>query len=153
MHAARVVGSAVVALAVAGVVGLVQDAAARAPRVGQVPNGVVSGCANCHVSAAGGGAFTSFGTQIYNGYLTDRSFLGSVVWGAPLAALDADGDDASNGKELGDPEGLWRFGSPNPGDPAAVTQPWNRDSRPPDDSAVAGSAWGRVKALLAELLQ
>jgi len=150
MRGVHVFASAVVTLALAG---LTEEAAARAPRVGQIPNGVVSGCANCHVSAAGGGAFTAFGTQVYNGFLTDRSFLGSVVWGAPLAALDADGDGASNGKELGDPEGLWRSGNPNPGDPTAVTQPWNAESKPPDDSAVAGSAWGRVKALLAELLQ
>ena len=39
-----------------------------------------------------------------------------ALWGPELAALDSDGDGATNGQELGDPDGTWL-----PGDPAPVS--------------------------------
>lgn len=145
----RKTGLAGAALAVALTAAFVPDAAARSGRVTQIPHGALFGCSSCHVSAAGGGTLTSFGSMIYSGFLTDTSFMGSVVWGPELAALDADGDGATNGAELQDPEGLWRSGSPSPGDADAVTEPWNADSSPPEPTAVAASSWARVKAVLA----
>jgi len=135
---------------VAAVVSLAfpRSAAARGPRVGQIPNGAVFGCAVCHVDPAGGGTRTSFGQSIYDDYLTEQSYLGSVKWGPELAALDADGDGATNGRELGDPEGTWQVGDPDPGDPAAVTEPWNADSKPAPPTAVKSSSWAWIKALL-----
>ena len=34
--------------------------------------------------------------------------------GTRTAALDADGDGATNGEELGDPDGTWQQGDANP---------------------------------------
>jgi len=137
---------------VAGLLGFgASPVVARSSRVTQIPHGTRFGCASCHVSAAGGGALTSFGAMIYARFLTDTSFLGAVVWGPALAALDADGDGATNGEELQDPEGGWRVGQPDPGDAAAVTEPWNPESRPREPSAVAASAWAAVKAWFAAL--
>ena len=48
---------------------------------------------------------------------------GNVIWGAPLAGLNADGDGATNGAELQDPTGAWSIGQPQPGNPALVTNP------------------------------
>ena len=144
-HRARftaVVATLTLVLAVAG-------ADARSVRVGQLPNGGVDRCASCHVNAAGGGARNAFGLQIEANFLTAAGFLGSVVWGPELAALDADGDGATNGQELGDPTGAWTVGDADPGDAAAVTQAWNADSFPPPaPTAVAASSWAAVKILL-----
>ena len=60
----------------------------RSYRVGQLPNGDVFECANCHISAGGGGALNGFGQQVSSGYLSS----GNVVWNNALATLDSDGD-------------------------------------------------------------
>lgn len=136
-----------VALAALLVIGVSFEAEARGKRVGQIPNGSVLGCANCHVDANGGGPRNSFGQMVGTSFLSS----GDVVWGAELAALDADGDGATNGEELGDPEGAWSIGDANPGDAAAVTKPWDAESFPPPTStAVEASTWAAVKALMQE---
>lgn len=139
-------------IAVAATLALVLAAAgadARPARVGQIPNGGVDRCANCHVNPAGGGPRNAFGQQIGANFLTEAGFSGAVVWGPELAALDADGDGATNGQELGDPSGAWTVGEADPGDAAAVTQAWNADSFPPlAPTAVAASSWAAVKILL-----
>ncbi|MBK9138777.1 MAG: CHRD domain-containing protein [Verrucomicrobia bacterium] len=99
----------------------VPDAAARSFRVNQLPNGNVFGCANCHVSAGGGGARNPFGQAV--GAITGSS--SAAFWSASLAALDSDGDGFSNGFELGDPEG---DGTVIPG--WRVTNPGSAASRP-----------------------
>lgn len=90
---------------------------ARSFRVGQMPNGNVNRCANCHVRSSGGGPRNAFGQAVEA--ITGRG--SSPFWDAALAALDSDGDGVTNGMELGDPQGL---GSSiqdtqitNPGDP------------------------------------
>ncbi len=111
----------------AGWVGLSGGVLGREFRVNQIPNGAQFGCANCHVSPAGGGARNSFGLAVFGvvGGPANRPF-----WSATLAALDSDGDGAPNGVELGDPDG---DGTPVAG--AAVTNPGNAASRPPENVA------------------
>ena len=96
-------------------------------RVAQLPNGSKFGCANCHVSPNGGGPRNSFGQLVAAKYLDSQ---GSVVWGAALAAEDADGDGVSNGVELQDPTGAWRIGQTSPGVLNNVTNPGDRNSKP-----------------------
>jgi hypothetical protein len=94
-------------------------------RVGQIPNGSKIQCANCHVSP--GGPRNDFGKAVANGFL-DGS--GNVLWGPELASLDSDGDGYSNGHELGDPEGSWSVGKPNPGDANNLGNPGDKSSFP-----------------------
>ncbi len=130
---------------------VVDEAAARSKRVRQVPNGSATSCNTCH-TAGGGSPLNPFGIEIATGFLTAASAAGDVVWGAELAALDSDGDGASNGAELGDPDGTWAAGDANPasevfhpGDPASTPPP------EPEDTAIAKTTWARVKQLIGAL--
>jgi glucose/arabinose dehydrogenase len=98
-------------------------ALARPARVGQIPNGSVRACLNCHVSPESGGPRNAFGQQIEAGFLSAPGPTGTVLWGPTLAGLDADADGLTNGAELQDPTGAWSVGQPQPGDPALVTNP------------------------------
>src|SRR5687768_129686 len=95
---------------------------AREWRPGQMPNGTVFSCANCHVSAGGGGARNAFG-QAVEARVSPGSF--DEFWDATLAALDSDGDTFSNGTELRDPDG-----DGTPTGSTGVTNPGNPASRP-----------------------
>lgn len=88
-------------------------ASARPFREQQLPAGVALGCNGCH----DGNQLNPFGEAMLADFLTPGA-VGSadVVWGPAFAALDSDGDGATNGQELGDPEGTWL-----PGDPAPVS--------------------------------
>ena len=55
-----------------------------------------------------------FGLEVEANFLTTAGFAGDVVWGPELAALDSDGDGATNGMELGDPDGTWVAGDADP---------------------------------------
>ena len=135
------------------IAGLADQVEARGKRVNQIPNGAAFGCAGCHVDPNGGGARNAFGQMIGQQFLTGAGFVGDVIWGPELAALDADGDGATNGEELGDPAGTWDWqaGDANPGDPDAVTRPWDAESfPPPQPTAVESSTWARVKLLIQE---
>lgn len=77
---------------------------ARPFRVGQIPNGPINTCSNCHVDPNGGGIRNSFGKTVEAKFL-DNS--GNVLWGPQLASLDSDGDGLTNGQELQDPLGVW----------------------------------------------
>lgn len=96
---------------------------ARPFRVGQMPNGAVNGCANCHMSASGGDERNAFGRLVETRFLTAQGAAGQVKWGPLLASLDADGDGVSNGDELLDPQGTWQSGQQDPGSTSLVSNP------------------------------
>lgn len=103
-------------------------AQARPARVSQIPRGSVNGCANCHINPAGGGPRNPFGTEIESNFLSVPGSTGVVLWGPALAVLNSDGDSKTNGAELQDPTGAWTSASPQPGDPALVTNPGIADA-------------------------
>ena len=118
-------GSIVPGLIVAScVLSAVAGLDARECRPELIPNGAVHDCSNCHRSSAGGGTRTPFGEDV-----RDRVLPGSCArfWNAALAAIDSDGDGRTNGEELGDPDGSWDPGDPQPGDGARVTNPGRAD--------------------------
>ena len=150
-----------------------EEADARSKRVRQVPNGSAASCNTCH-TAGGGSPLNPFGIEIVTNFLTAAGPAGDVLWGPELAALDSDGDGASNGAELGDPEGTWVVGDPdptedddgeeedhtehehegdsslegkvfNPGDPTSTPPPV------PHDTAVEVSTWAQIKHLISAL--
>ena len=152
--------------------GLVADeAAARAKRVSQIPNGAAFSCNTCHTSG-GGSPLNPFGIEIAANFLTAAGAAGDVRWGPELAALDSDGDGASNGAELGDAEGAWAAGdsgSEGEGDgdgeedhgehgherdsslEGRVFNPGDQASTPPvqvQETAVVTTAWARIKRLV-----
>ncbi len=96
-----------------------QTMQASSSYVSRIPNGATFSCANCHVNPAGGGTRTPFGEAFRSN---------SHLWNAALAALDSDGDGYSNGVELGDPNGTWASGQPNP--PGPVYNPGDATSHP-----------------------
>ncbi len=105
---------------------VVYNLSSRSFRLGQIPNGNVNRCSNCHISSAGGGPLTPFGMEVSNNFLKD----GNVVWNSTLASIDSDGDGFTNGQELQDPEGKWKIGDPNPGESSLVSNPGDSKSVP-----------------------
>ncbi len=91
--------------------GFSSTASARADRVGQMPNGSSFGCPLCHTEPAGGPR-NALGLQVES-TLTEPGQAGQVDWSA-VFSLDADGDGATNGAELGDPDGTWVAGDASP---------------------------------------
>ena len=91
----------------------------------QTPHGARFGCPLCHAGGQfGPGDRTLFGAQV-----TAVAAGGNYAW-SDIYALDADADGASNGLELGDPDGLWRAGAPapdgvptDPNDPTSFPEP------------------------------
>ena len=103
-------------------------AQARYFRVDQVPNGNKYGCLTCHNGY--GGPRNPFGQEIEANFLDNPSDKSNanVQWGPELAALDSDGDSASNGEELQDPNGEWMSGQINPGETDLVSNPGDPES-------------------------
>jgi MYXO-CTERM domain-containing protein len=114
----------VVLLVGAGLLGGVQDADARASRVTQVPNGVTFSCGLCHITP-GGGPRNAFGQQVEDTQ-SEPGAAGVADWSA-IYNLDADGDGFTNGEELGDPDGIWAVGDP---DPELLSDPSDEQSVP-----------------------
>jgi len=108
------------------VVGMSEPAIARSFRPNLIPNGSTVGCAACHVNPNGGGQRTAFGNDVFPLVIGDRFNSNLQFWDAVLAAKDSDGDDFTNGEELGDPDG---DGVPTPG--AFVSNPGLESSTPP----------------------
>ena len=139
-----------------------EEAAARSKRVNQIPNGAAASCNTCH-TAGGGSPLNSFGLEIATNFLTAPGAAGDVLWGPELAALDSDGDGASNGAELGDPDGTWVVGDPSPagedheGDPSPAGQvfnPGDPTSTPPPappETAVEETTWAQIKQRIGAL--
>jgi hypothetical protein len=99
--------------------------------VRRVPNGSAFSCNTCHSEEKFQRDFKENGLK----------------WTKALAVKDSDGDGASNGVELQDPEGTWRENRPDPKVPGWRTyNPDSRTSRPPY-APVAPTSMGRVKAL------
>lgn len=121
-------------IAFAGLVALVVAATTAfgyGSYVAKIPNGDAFGCNSCHKSGKFLTAFKNNGN----------------VWNKALAVKDSDGDRASNGVELQDPEGKWRENNPNPKVPGWSTfNPDDAGSTPPY-ADVEPVSWGRVKAL------
>uniref|UniRef100_A0A2C9L4J3 Temptin Cys/Cys disulfide domain-containing protein n=1 Tax=Biomphalaria glabrata TaxID=6526 RepID=A0A2C9L4J3_BIOGL len=69
-----------------------------------------------HTNRGGGGELNPFGVDFRNN---------NFQWTRELCLRDSDGDGRSNGRELGDPNCVWRVGQPNP--PGPVTHPGFRD--------------------------
>ena len=90
------------------------DAMALPAYVSKVPSTL--GCGTCHLNPAGSGDRNSFGA----------AFAAPHEWTADLCAADSDGDGASNGTELADPDCMWVEGDAismslsNPGDAASA---------------------------------
>ncbi len=128
------------------------DAEARFFRPGQIPNGPVNTCSNCHMSPRGGDARNAFGRTVEAEFLSED---GNVLWGPKLAAIDSDEDGFTNGEELGDPEGTWKAGDESPGDPEAVTKPGDPESHPPEPAqptAVEATSWAKIKEIVGAAL-
>lgn len=99
---------------------------ARSFRVGMVPNGTKFSCNTCHTSG-GGTPRNAFGLAVQARVTPNGS---QVFWDASLADLDSDGDNISNGDELGDPDGDFL----NVGPVADVTAPGFFDNTAPQIS-------------------
>jgi hypothetical protein len=54
---------------------------------------------------------------------------GKVDWSL-IFDLDSDNDGATNGMELGDPNGEWQIGDADPGNTEDVTKPWDSNDFP-----------------------
>ncbi len=96
-------------------------------RVQQVPYGSKYSCNTCHTNG-GGTPRNPFGKDVESRVSPGGN---ETFWGPDLAALDSDGDGFTNGEELQDPEGNWKQGDPDPGDPNLVTHPGDPDDHPP----------------------
>lgn len=100
---------------------------ARDWRIGQIPNGEKFSCGNCHIDIQGGGPRNDFG-KLVETKVTPAGH--EEFWNSTLAFQDSDGDGFTNGQELGDPNGTWRPGQPNPGSSSAVSNPGDPNSVP-----------------------
>ncbi len=101
-------------------------AIARDFRVAQIPNGNTFQCLTCHTTP--GGPRNNFGKDISKSFL---NMSGNVIWGQELAKLNSDGDGFTNGQELGDPDGTWKAGEPDPVVMGGVFNPGDANSKPP----------------------
>lgn len=105
--------------------------------VSDVPNAtqpeLVDGrpCRVCHVRPQGGGELNPFGKDY------DRN-RGGQGW-AQLFMVDSDGDDLTNGMELGDPRGIWTPGA-TPERTTRLSLPGDPESRRPPLDPDAGVA-------------
>jgi uncharacterized protein (TIGR03382 family) len=113
-------------------------AEARPFRVTQLPNGADFGCTSCHTGSSGGPR-NAFGSAVASGFTSSPSSA-PAGWGPVLAGQDSDGDGFTNGEELGDPDGTWTVGDPNPTFDA--TNPGDPDSFPAVTDPDAGSDTG-----------
>ncbi|MDP6943113.1 MAG: hypothetical protein QF464_03095 [Myxococcota bacterium] len=87
-----------------------------------VPNGSTNGCVTCHVDSATPVTWNEFGDDL------KASMVDDLPDWAAVCDLDSDGDGASNGLELGDPDCDWVFGDSDP--PGDVFNPGDETSTP-----------------------
>ena len=127
------------------------SADARSSRSRQVPNGTSLGCVACHVSSGGGDLETHLACRLKRIFSRRRVFQELSCGDQTGRTLDADGDGATNGEELGDPDGTWQQGDANP--EGEIFFPWDAESTPPPPpppapTAVETTGWGQIKLLL-----
>ena len=118
---------------VIGILSLVGAAWSYSTYVGSIPNGSVNSCDNCHNMGS-----NPFRTAFANNNHT---------WNSALAAQDSDGDNATNGVELEDPQGNWHPGLPNPTIGGWNVYNPNTNTSVPPYAAVTPQTFGRIKAL------
>ena len=94
-----------------------QVASARSEWLVEVPNSAEQSCNTCH-TRGGGTPRNPFG----------EDYESTSAW-AKLCEKDSDGDGATNGVELGDPDCTWRPGDADP--EGYLSQPGNHDDFPP----------------------
>ena len=94
-----------------------QVASARSEWLVEVPNSSEQSCNTCH-TRGGGTPRNPFG----------EDFGSNSDW-AKLCAKDSDGDGATNGVELGDPDCTWQVGDADP--EGYLSEPGNPDDFPP----------------------
>jgi hypothetical protein len=82
-------------------------------------------CDTCHLDPENRNLRTGFGIDFA---LSRGVWANTVDENAGICRLDSDGDDLTNGQELGDPDCAWRPGQPLPGQP--TTNP--AEARDPD---------------------
>ena len=119
-------GCALVALLIA------PSVLAKPAFVSSVPNAATFGCNACHDSAFDPVTWNAFGVD-----LQETMVAGLPDWAA-VCGLDSDGDGATNGEELADPDCEWVFGDSDPsGD---VYDPSDPDATPPSDDRFVWAA-------------
>jgi uncharacterized protein (TIGR03382 family) len=111
------------------------SASARPNFPSRIPNGSVNSCLNCHNSNAGG-ARNAFGSAFGNG-----------SW-ASICDADTDGDDQTNGQELGDPNCIWTSGTA--ARTTDISNPSVAGSTSADPDGVDGAAEGEGEGEAAE---
>lgn len=111
-----------------GVLTVSTVASARSHRVDDIPNGGKLDCLNCHQTQSGE-HFTDFGSDVRANLMGDGNIRDMQANWAALYAKDSDGDSYTNGEELGDPDGLWAIGQPDPAGP--TFNPGDDESFPP----------------------
>ncbi len=94
-----------------------QVASARSEWMGDVPNSAEQSCNTCH-TRGGGTPRNPFG----------EDYESTSGW-AKLCQKDSDGDGATNGVELGDPDCAWRPGDADP--EGYLSKPGDPDDFPP----------------------
>lgn len=94
-----------------------QVASARSEWLGDVPNSAEQSCNTCH-TRGGGTPRNPFG----------EDYESTSAW-AKLCLKDSDGDGATNGVELGDPDCAWRPGDADP--EGYLSKPGDADDFPP----------------------
>ena len=109
------------------------------------------GCVACHVSSGGGDLETHLACRLKRIFSRRRVFRELSCGDQNWPQLDADGDGATNGEELGDPDGTWQQGDANP--EGEIFFPWDAESTPPPPpppapTAVETTGWGQIKLLL-----
>ena len=116
-------------------------AAARIGFQSHIPNGAGFSCLACHNSASGGEAegWNVFGDTLFSangGVADDPGSLpldagdpSFVFWDASICDADSDGDGATNGEELGDPDCVWIEGD-TPARTEDITDPSDPNDKP-----------------------
>jgi len=103
-----------------------------------VPNGAEFRCLTCHERTGGGEGWNPFGQAILvvgggnpGANPDDQNFgyTGRPDWAA-VCDDDSDGDGATNGEELGDPDCSWARGQTNPEPEGGVSNPGDPESVP-----------------------